>query len=99
MPLYSWGYEGRHVTPLTTPQSMKYYPHQIPEELVGELYRIALTNTNSAKTFAPKSYGFLRKTHNNDENLNKAFQFNSLLGTAGLGALAYPRKPRGTEEP
>ena len=26
MPLYSWGYEGRHVKPLTTPQSMRYKP-------------------------------------------------------------------------
>ena len=98
-PLYSWGYQGQHISPLTTPHTLKYEPDDAVEELVAELYRLALTNPNSGKTFAPKSSEFLRQQHNNNENLNWNFQINSLLGAAGLGALAYPDMRQGTGEP
>lgn len=98
-PLYSWGYKGQNVTPLITPQAMDYTPTQAIEELVAELYRLALTNPNSGKTFAPKSSEFIRQQHNNNANLNWSFQVNSLLGAAGLGAMAYPGMREGAEEP
>jgi len=72
---------------LSTPANLQNYrPHEVPGENMAEAIRAYMADPNSFKTRHPALAERIRRSVNNDPDINKTIQFNSLIG----GLLALP---------
>jgi hypothetical protein len=81
---------------LTGPQHFGYSQANVPREMVAEAIRAYLTNPNYLKTVAPKTAAAIREAVNNNPRINRAIQFNTVLGSMAAGsALRSNHDPSG----
>src|ERR1041385_3378919 len=71
---------------LPGPQHCGYARDNVPRELVAEAIRAYLTNPNYLKTVAPKTAAAIREAVNNNPRINRAIQFNTVLGAMAAGS-------------
>ena len=98
--VYSWGYNGKRVSPLQTPASNGHYRDDAvaAEELLVEGIRAYLSNPNYLKKVAPEAAAFIRKQVNPHPEFRDVLQFNSLIGLlpmGGLGVLGFGAASQG----
>lgn len=89
---YRWG-------PRVTPKSQGYATREKQQrELVAEALRGYATDPNSFKAQFPELAAWIRANVNDNPNLNRIIQFNSLAGLGGAGLLEASSDPSQASE-